>query len=316
MLMSARRTKHKNPWILIGLGALCILPVIFLAPLFFHESLPARVGVVIVSDPMVVCSFDLERNVLTAVRIPPDIAVDLTRGYGTYPVSSLWKLDRMDKRQGALLMETMEEALGIPLRYYREFSPVPPGVPIRDQLGRAFSFSSFFSTLFRKQQTNIPSWLYFAIRRGIGDMNPSNFRVFDLSESPVFFEETRADGSTVRKIDLGKWSLLLGTYAEDTLIRKENLRISIVNSTDTPGLAQKLTRVLETLGYHIRSIGNLENVKTDRCTIRGNGKIRETHTVKTLLSLYRCSFEADQEESQNDGTFIIGADFEKRYISF
>jgi hypothetical protein len=314
--MSARR-KSKNPWILFSLGAVSILFPVFLSVLLVHPPMPSRIGIAIVGEPAIVFSYDPVRRTMTAVRIPPDVSVDVTRGYGVYPISSVWKLDTMDKRRGILYTETMEEAIGIPVRFF-----IDPGSRraesegLEVQIRNALSIRSCIRTFIDKKLSNIPPGLLFEISRAIYGMNPTDITFFDLTNEAVFISETLPDGTSVKKIDAGKLTLLMGTHAEDAEIRKENLRVSVFNTTNTPGLAQKLTRVLEGAGIHVSSIANNETIRPVQCILRAKREIHKTNTVKILLWLYGCSIEEDMNDSQSDVTFLVGTDFEKRFLSF
>lgn len=314
--MSARK-KNKNPWILFGLGSVSILLVTFFSIFFIHPSVPSRIGVAIVGSPTIVFSYDPIRQDMTAVRIPADVYTDVTRGYGTYPLSSIWKLDSIDKRRGMVFTETMEETTGIPIRYFLDTGNrgISPDT-IESQLKSALSIPSCIRILLDRKRTNMPPWLLLEISHAFGSMNPTDMTFIDLVNEPVFISETLADGTMVKKIDAGKLSLLIGTHAEDAQIRKENLRIAVFNSTNSPGLAQKVTRILETTGFHVSSIANNESIRPDRCILRIGKVMNDTNTVKTLLWLYGCVIEEETTDTQADVTFIIGTDIEKRFFPF
>jgi len=314
--MSARK-KFNNPWKIFIFSAFLILLTTFFSIFFFHEPIPTRIGVVIIGNPTIVFSYDQTRNAITAVSIPSDVYVDVVKGYGSYPISSVWKLDQMDKRRGFLLTETMEEAIGIPIRYFinSEFSE-NGSAGIGDQLNTTFSFFSCIRLFFQKSKTNIPPGILFELSRTVRDMNPTDMTFFDLSHQSVFVDSALADGVNVKKIDQGRLTLLLGTHAEDSEIRKENLRIAVFNSTKSSGLAQKATRIMEGLGFHVNSIANIETMKPSACIIKGKKEIFKTTTVQTLKWVYGCVLLEDVQDSQNDISFIIGTDFEKRFLPY
>jgi len=291
---------------IVGIAAISILVIAAGLVFFVHPSIPTRIGVAIVGDPTIVFSYDQRRNIAISVSIPTDVSVDAVRGYGTYPISSVWKLDRMDHRKGVLFQETLEETIGIPIRFFID----PPS-----NNSNVFSFASCIQ-LFIQRRTNIPVWLLFTLFQAVSHMGPTDMTVFDLTNYPVFVETIQADGTTVKKIDTEKLTLLLGTHAEDAEIRKENLRIALSNTTESSGLAQKLARILEEAGFHVITLSNEENVRPTRCVIRSKQELKESYTVKTLQWLYGCVFEEANEELSSDVHFIIGSDFEKRFVSF
>jgi hypothetical protein len=279
-----------------------------------HPDIPTRVGVAIVGDSPVVFSFDPVRLTMTGIRIPRDVSADVTRGYGTYPISSVWKLDNIDKRRGKVYMETLEETLGVSIRFYIEPRKNNGTSDMGQEIGNALSFPTFFGSLVDKNRSNIPPWLFFTISRAYQRMAPSDVIFFDLSDSSVFVTSMLADGSEGTMIDPGKLGILLGTHVEDTQIRKENLRITVYNSTESPGLAQKATRILERLGLHVSSIANRDDVHPSQCILQGSKSNLTSKTTKALQWLYGCTLEEDEDASQSDIMFILGTDFEKRFL--
>jgi len=315
--MTAARSKTRSPWKFFIVSTFIVLSLTFFSLFFTHESIPTRIGVVIVGDPIIVFSYDQERKIILAVSVPSDTYVDVARGYGSYPISSVWKLDHMDKRRGVVLTETVEEALGIPVRFYiNPSSLTDKSESIGARIGNAVSFLSSTLLIFGKTQTNIPSGILFELSRVVSSMSPTDMTFFDLAKQAVFSDSTLADGTKVRKIDSGKLALVLGTHAEDAKIRRENLRIAVYNTTNSSGLAQKVARTMEGSGFHVSSIANDQTLKTSRCIIRGNKEIQITNTVKTLQWLYGCIFNEDVKEFQSDISFFIGTDYEKRFFPF
>jgi len=314
--MSARK-KHRSPWILFIVGTLGIFIVTAFSFLVIHPTIPTRIGVAIVGDPTVVFSYDLKRNTITALSIPSTMYVDVVRGYGAYPVSSLWKLDSMDKRQGVLFLETLEEAVGFPVRFFIDpHSKSYSERTVEDRIQELLSLRSCLTMLFRQKKTNMPPWLYFSLYRMYQGINSADVTIFDLNNHAVYDSVPRADGSEINKIDPDKLNLLLGTHAEDAQIRKENLRLAVYNTTASPGLAQKITRVIETTGFHVVTLGNNEAIQPERCILKTKKENQDSISIQTLQWLYGCVREVEDEAMQEDIAFIIGTEYEKRFLPF
>lgn len=314
--MSARK-KRRNPRILFGIIALTTLLITGMSIFVIYPSYPSRIGVAVVGEPTIVFSFDPVRKSVTAMSIPSDTYVDVTRGYGAYPISSVWKLDSIDKRHGTVYTETLEEALGIPVGYFIDSSDKKGGFgEALTQIQSSLSIPSCIRALIQKKRTNIPPGLLFKLSSVFRSISPTDMTLFDLENQSVFEDTILPDGTSVKKIDTGKLALLLGTHTEDAQIRKENLRIAVYNTTNSPGLAQKVARVMEQTGFHVVTIANDDQFRPTTCIVRGKREVHETNTVKTLLWLYGCLFEEENMESQSDVTLIIGTDFGKRFLPF
>ena len=76
-----------------------------------------------IGDPMVVWSQDLQSNKFIKITIPASAQVDAVGGYGRYSLGSLWKLGAIDNKNGTLVSDSLEEALGISIPWYVDVSP-------------------------------------------------------------------------------------------------------------------------------------------------------------------------------------------------
>jgi hypothetical protein len=90
----------------------------------------------------------------------------------------------------------------------------------------------------------------------------------------------------------------------------------VYNSTTTAGLAQKITRILEKLGFHVSVIANDDSSKPSYCVVKSKKDIQNSVSVKTLRWLYRCVFEEETQTTQTDISLIIGTEYEKRFLPF
>ena len=72
---------------------------------------------------MVVWSQDLQSNKFIKITIPASAQVDAVGGYGRYSLGSLWKLGAIDNKNGTLVSDSLEEALGISIPWYVDVSP-------------------------------------------------------------------------------------------------------------------------------------------------------------------------------------------------
>lgn len=311
------RSKHRNPWILFSLSAFVVLMMTVLSMFLFGPSVPTRIGVAVVGDPVVIFSYDWVRRGLVIIKVPHDVSVDMVRGYGKYPVGSVFQLDELDKRDGRVFMETMEEAVGIPVRFYiHPTKSVPQDSSPLDIVLHAVSYPSLFWTTISPKRTNIPINIFFELTRAFPSLRPTEMKIFDLEALSVFTEVTLPDGSRVKEIDQGKLGYHLGTHGEDGQIRSENSRIAVLNTTKTPGLAQKAARVLEKTGFHVITIANSDQESPKQCIVRMKKDFLESVTVKTLVYLYHCQKEVETEVTQHDATLILGSDFEKRFYPY
>jgi len=273
-----------------------------------------RVGIAILSQPVLVISWSPRNNTLVAMRLPGDARVHVAYGYGMYSISSLSDLDRVENKHGQLVTKTLEDLVGFPIQYYVREKQEGSVLDDSDRL----SVQSFFSlpSLFRMVQghieTNIPFFSFLHFYRAFGNIPTSALTSYDFVKRNVVAPLTLPDGSEDVVIDTSKLDIFLGNVLEDERLRKENFRIEIVNATLREGLAQHVARILDKSGLQIVSLGN-SDTPLDTCRIQGHRAVKDSLTVRFIeYALGKCLFE-ENDDTSIDATITVGDAWAKRY---
>jgi hypothetical protein len=316
--MPIREKKRPFPFFLVAAALLLLAGLGMLIFTFSQAKQPSRIAIALVGPTRTsVLSYDpYERNA-ALVSIPSETVVDAVRGYGAYSLSSLFKLDRMEKRNGVLFLETLEETLGIPVRF---FLTVPQDISLEEgrtiqSMNEAFSIFHIVKVVFRQVATNLPFRLIYKVFRAVQALDPKHIVVFDLREPLFQVSELEADGTVVKKLDLARVSLTFGTNIEDARIRREGYRTTVYNTTTVPSLAQGASRMLETIGVHVVLVGNTEGNEVGTCKILGAKELEKTLTVKAIGWIFGCVYEEGQTDA-SDYKILLGTSYAKRFLPF
>ncbi len=289
---------------------------ILLFTISFSPTYP--VNVLLISDPMIVLSWDTRNNKVTLLTIPANITIDAVYGYGQYSLESLWRLGDIEGTKGsALLSKSLEEVLAVPLPWY---------IGERgDKLTRAEDPVSFVKRMFSPLNTlrilsnqnisNIPLSVYIALIRSLPFLSTERYTIVDVSQSDALDSETLADGTHMTTIDLTKLDKDIGTLFEDEQIRKEALRVAVYNTTSTPLLAQRVSRLLTHIGTWVVTSNN-ESRELQTCEVVGSASLRNSRTARVLLDHYHCLWREGEsiDDQQADLTFRIGTEFVDRFV--
>ncbi len=318
------RTRHaqviKIPW-KIGAGCIVFLLTALIGFLVLFPSVTpqdiTRISVVVVSDPMHVVSLDRETQELRVLTIPVDVTVDAVHGYGRYSLEALWKLGSIEKKEGAVLAESLEETIGLPVPYYigRTDHEFIKGSNPEEIMANVFTFQGLFALLRGGFQTNIPAREFLAITRSRSEALSTKHQTTDLSASHVLVKETAADGTSVSVLDTERLDQIVKADYEHTNIRNERQSVSIFNTTDSPALGSRVARLLGHLGVRIVS-GVNDTPALDFCRITGVSEALASFKAQVISSLDSCELVPVGESGQSDLDVRIGKAYQKRFIPF
>ena len=102
---------------LIAVLSVLITLVIFLIGFSLRvlKDVPFRQAFVVTTNPMRIISWDRQRTAMQIVSLPKDILIDGAFGYGQYSLSALSALDALDHKNGLLLIQSVAQAVGVPI---------------------------------------------------------------------------------------------------------------------------------------------------------------------------------------------------------
>lgn len=303
-----------------GIGlflALCLLVgAIFISLSIFSKRSQFRTTMVIVGNPTIVVSWDTQRQTFITIRISPETTIEAVAGYGMYTLEALWKLGEIDKKSGALLSQSVEEALGTAIPYYfgqHNSDALPSNEKGFAGLRRIFSPLHVLSYLRGAYRTNVPLPLFLSLFWTLQFSRPDQLKEIDFTSSNVLVDETRPDGSHMQTLDSNHIDELLGTMLEDERIRTEALRVAVYNTTQTPTLGTRVGRLLGHTGALVVAVGNSEPL-LDQCELLGRKRLLTSKTARFIQVIYRCVVKETEEDGRADLTIKLGKMYEARFL--
>jgi hypothetical protein len=278
-----------------------------LSPPQFRQTL------VIVDDPVHVVSFDIKRGRVTAADIPLDTVISAAFGYGKYSMRAIISLDAIDRKHGELIMGSVSNALGLPVRGIVVGSGGGGESANISSLRRVFGLGSMLSPLIDRSRTSVSFATWLHLVRTVATLSADAVRVVDLS--PAMVPTTSPDGSMVPILDASRVDYILSDTFFDADLRAENISVAVYNTTSVPAIGSRASRILSRVGMQLVFIGNSEP-ELERCRITGSEAAQISKTARFLQTYFGC--ERQKEGSTPEGTVadltvLLGNDFADRY---
>lgn len=277
-------------------------------------SRQARISIAVMGDPVWVWSWDTLRNRFVAVKIPPDSLVEGVHGYGKYSLESLWQLGLIDSVGGTLFATSLEEALGVPVRWYlggkktKITSSSTPLAALKDFFSLT-GVNKYFSGMYA---TNIPALTFLRLMKAVQFLRPDRVNSISLAPGKGLVEEELPDATKVLVVDPSQLDILWGNIFEDETVRREALTVAIYNTTQVSSLGVRAARILGHLGVVVVTVGNDEPV-IERCQLSGAKPFLESATARLITEVLDCATFASSEESRADLIVRLGTAYEARF---
>lgn len=245
----------------------------------------SRLSFVMATTPPVLASYEPETGILTLVTFPPRLEVSAAFGFGEFSSEKLWDLGIQKGLSGAVLAKTFEKELGVPvdgwidalgLRLLGGEVDSRSFVWFVEGLQGIGSFSNF--TIFDKMR----------ILFEIGRIPSGRRQILDSVNLRISQPMRLADGLAGYKISPSLAQATLAQKLSDVKVVRENLTVSVVNTTDVSGAATKVARIINTLGARIVAVGSKES-KLATCQVNVSSRARESMTARRILAIFGCT---------------------------
>lgn len=237
----------------------------------FAMAFPAeRTTVITRVDPVEIRSWDKERELLTIFSLPEDVRVEGVFGTGTLPIASLARLEAMDKTKKGLLAKSLGNALG---------------TPIEDA------------------ELSFPLRLRFFLATQM--VRPDAVKRIDLDALGVYRSETLPDGTLVRVFDVNRFDVGVGAALEVDSIRREELRVRVVNTTDVARLGSRAARMVSHAGTVVVAVES-ESPTQKPCTVHAKKELWSTQTSRFIQNVLACTLADADSDERADVTVRLG----------
>jgi len=270
------------------------------------KDVPFRQAFVVTTNPMRIISWDRQRTAMQIVSIPKDILIDGAFGYGQYSLTALEALDVLDHKDGVLLVQSLAQAVGVPISGAIFVDSTESEASALDSLKKIFSWRSIAGRVFGRigSTISVSDWIHIVLI--LHALGTNDAEVIDLSSATS--DVVRADGMVIRILDPQKVDFILGNSLHDANIRSENKTITIINTTSIVGIGSSIARIISRFGIQVVSVGN-ESLKVVQCELETDKSTKLTKTYQFLKSYLGCEEKllSGEDSGVSDITLRIGS---------
>ena len=130
--------------------------------------------------------------------------------------------------------------------------------------------------------------------------------------SRLFADAKLPDGTEVKRINSEALTVFLEQKFEDAQIRQEALSVTVKNTTETPGVGQKFTKIITNLGGKVLTVGN-EKSEITGCQLEVKPESQKARLVLYLKQEYNCQSIPPLSDGGADLIVRVGKSFGERW---
>lgn len=268
------------------------------------------INFVIAAEDVFLVSVEPTEKRLVVLRIPAQLVIEASRGYGEYRIGAIYELGELEKKGGELLRESVQEYFGVPVERYLKIPNTQYAIP-NTRNGLLKILNSLI--LKREGATDFSPVELFRLWWTIRKVPSDRLISLDLSKFNLVEEKSLADGSKVLTLERGASDNLAAKYFTQKKIREENLAIKVVNATSHAGLANQAARIINNMGGRVVSVETKET-EGEKCQVMAGEKKRKSRTVESLLGIFNCDFTAADLSGQPAEVVLeVGEEYWERW---
>ena len=293
-----------------------------------------RVNIVFDIEPLLVFSFEKKEKEGTILLIPEDYY--FKKGTEVYRLGSFFELGEMkDGCGGRFLKKTIEDFLAVPIdRYIKVRSGKWEALPAGRQVGSGkevevfvkkiqswgwfFRFLGNYKKFGENFETDFSLLEIFRLWWQAKDLRWEKVAFQTLEGSSVVVEDKLPDGTKVKTVDQNLLPEKISKLFGDSQIEGEGIKIEVLNTTQKPGLGQKVGLVVNNLGGDLIHIGNWpEALKTTQIWVI-NKKVKDSYTCQRLAEVFGAEvfLKPEIEEARGDLLILLGEDYAKKILRY
>ncbi|MEK7165874.1 MAG: hypothetical protein AAB874_03665 [Patescibacteria group bacterium] len=295
--------KIKPAWIFLGLVffVVCIFLLINLlpSPFWFPKW---RVTLVLNTSPLAVVSFapDSKEPVLV-ITIPNDLYVKVPNEYGYYPLGSVERLAEIEQKPD-LLARTVERVLAVKITGWIK-DPQPTTLSSDDKTKAVKDYLLKQASPFSKSSTNLTQIDRLLMALRLIRLGGERFQRVWLGIGSLSHDETLADGTIVKQVDLEALDRVLEGVFTDSQIRQEALIVEVRNGSQKSFAARDFARYVSTIGGKVTAINNAP-AQSEACIIAVADAKRKL--IAYLKEILGCTVTEQSDTGSTEAVIFVG----------
>ncbi|GIW60924.1 MAG: hypothetical protein KatS3mg087_1990 [Patescibacteria group bacterium] len=258
---------------------------------------------------VVITNIDKRERTVKELLLPNDLLLQMPAGLQEYPLRSVLKISELSNIDTKLILkESLHHFIGaitdkLIITSVEIDSWLNQGLIIPKILASPNWVSDHFQTDLTR----------FELIRIINDYTlhkKYHFQRTDLAQQKLGTKLTQKDGSQSIKVLPSEIDPISKNIFEDLQLKYEGATVSVVNTTNSEGLARYLSRILENTGLRVTEVTSFKPTYA-RSTIEVDENFGlQNHTINKILSAVpNAEIKTSASASQTDLVIYLGQDY-------
>lgn len=281
-----------------------------------------RVNIVFDGEPLLIASFDQAEQTISALAIPKDFY--LKKETEVYRLGSFFELGEMrDGCGGRFLKRELLRFLSLPIDRYVKISGDGWSVSSQEEMEAGIKkiqgWEWFLKSVvnFRGMregfETDLSPLEIFKLWRQLKGTREDKIFFRSLSREIALEEDQLVDGTKIEVIASDLFFEEAAGFFKDSFLKQEGVEVAVFNTTSSPGLGQKGSRLVVYLGAELTHVGNWPE-KMEKTQIWVVEKeVAFSRTLKRLADVFQAEVVTDPEVAEPRGELMIllGQDWQR-----
>lgn len=256
-----------------------------------------------------------EQQSATVLSLPRSLELETLHGYGLYKSSSLYGLAALEKLPLTFVTQTISLQFGI------DVSDIIWADTDNTYLSSSRLSSEFLSQIFLRDRSTFGMIDRYRMWQFFRGLRKDQFNSIDVSSSSIIkpVEEGTITGEARFQLDPTKLDPLVFELFSDESVRKENLAVSIVNTTGELRLGTRIARALSNMGVNVISVVSTNDALDTTQLLADEGSDLDSETsslIQRVLLLKDAQVKRSPEkalEFRSDIVVMLGKDIAQLY---
>lgn len=281
-----------------------------------------RTNIVVDNGDLSLVSINKKNPAVTIYTLPKDSYITNNTKLGRIKVGSVFALAETKQvgSGGGVLRQTAQNVFAVPIDGYIKVTDHQLSQTIKpDEIKEQVTKLTVLKTIFDSQElkhfvtTDISNGDLFKLWQLVRTARFDKVVAVTIGQQETLSKITLPDNSQVLSVSDESIAASIGDKLADPIIAPIELKAEVVNASGVPGMAQKMSQILENLGVRVVKVDSTDSL-SEQSTITVTTSKRSKELTDRLLTLHKFTIipESHTVTSLGDVVIVLGRDWGER----
>lgn len=281
-----RLHRHHSFLNYLGIFALFLIPILLIVSIYKYQLSRSlwtdkeRINLIFGEKPLFIVSFNPTEEKLTALLFPPELYLKVPQNYGSLKAESLWTLSKQEKNSGELTALTLQNFVGAPIYgwIYSDSSNLSEKTLSPETIKKLL--------LIKPSLTNLSFLDQIKFSLFLKNLPAGKIKIINLNQKYLIQKSKLPDKTEIAQINKKQLDIYLAGLYTDDQIQKEDLAVTIKNSSEVSGVGNEFGRILANLGARVIAVENANENEISTCLVKDQNL--KSKTLEKIVALTKC----------------------------